>query len=149
MGPEALMLVNIIGNYCCTGVLLYARMQTKTKNGETRLFCQIFFIDGISIKSGGLLVSFLPGYASDLTSMLFVILRFCALLCLFACQNNTYGFILYDHAKYVISLVKVKIVLNSIVVEYTLLTFLQFLIVLKLIFFCTNNCGMIPWFSQR
>ena len=28
-------------------------------------------------------------------------------------------------------------------------TFLQFLIVLKLIFFCTNNCGMIPWFSQN
>ena len=115
MGPEALILVNIIGNYCCTGVVLYAKMHTKTKNGETRLFCQMFFIDDISIKGGGggLLVSFLPGNAYDLTSMLFVILRFCALLCLFACQSDTYGSILYDHSQYVISLVKVKIVLNS------------------------------------
>ena len=30
-----------------------------------------------------------------------------------ACQSDTDGFILYDHAEYVILLVKVKIVLNS------------------------------------
>ena len=52
------MLVNIIGNYCCTAVLLYMNMQTKTKSGETRLFCQIFFVDGISIKGEGFLFLF-------------------------------------------------------------------------------------------
>ena len=64
--------------------------------------------------------------------MLFVILRFCELFCFFAClplcachcqsnsfvrsfvcQSVTNGSFLYDHAKYVILLVKVKIVLNS------------------------------------
>ena len=35
------------------------------------------------------------------------------LFALCACQSDTNGFILYDHAKYVILLVKVKIVLNS------------------------------------
>ena len=48
--------------------------------------------------------------------MLFVILRFCVLFCLFAlcaCQSDTNGSILHDHANYVILLVKVKIVLNS------------------------------------
>ena len=50
------------------------------------------------------------------TSILFVILRFweffaCLSLCV--CQRDTNGSILYDHAKNVILLVKVKIVLNS------------------------------------
>ena len=50
-------------------------------------------------------------------SMLFVILRFCVLffacLPLRTCQSDTGGSILYDHAKYVILLVEIKIVLNS------------------------------------
>ena len=78
--------------------------------------------------------------------MLFEILRFCVLfacLLLCGCQSDPNGSILYDHAKDVILLVKVEIV----VVTYKISTFLQFLIVLKLIFFCANNCGMIPWFS--
>ena len=50
------------------------------------------------------------------TSTLFVILRFCVLfasLPLCVCQRDTNGSIFYDHAKYVILLVKVKIELNS------------------------------------
>ena len=50
------------------------------------------------------------------TSMLFMILRFFVLFaCLPLCasQSDSHGSILYDHAKYVISLVKVKIVLKS------------------------------------
>ena len=52
--------------------------------------------------------------------MLFVILRFdlrfcalfaCLLLC--ACQSDSTASILYDHAKLVILLIKVEIVLNS------------------------------------
>ena len=39
----------------------------------------------------------------------------CLRLCV--CQSDTNGSILYDHAKYVLSLVKVKIVLSSIVVR--------------------------------
>ena len=38
---------------------------------------------------------------------------FFACLPLYACQSDTNGSILYDHAKYVILLVKVKIVLNG------------------------------------
>ena len=30
--------------------MLYAKMLKETKNEETRLFCQIFVIDGISIE---------------------------------------------------------------------------------------------------
>ena len=105
-----LLVITVVPVYCCTR---RCTQKLKIKNGETRLFCQIFFTDGISIKGGGLLVSFLLGYAYDLTSMLFVILRFCALFCLFACQSDTYDCILYNHAKYVILLVKVKMVLNS------------------------------------
>ena len=88
------------------------------------------------------------------TSMLFVILRFCVLFRSFAfvlCQSDTIGSILNDHAQYVILLVKVKIVLNSSsnlkLQRTTISTFLQFLIALTLIFFYTNHCGMIPWFS--
>ena len=43
-----------IVNYCCTGVLLYActivlKNAQETESEETRLFCQIFFLGGISI----------------------------------------------------------------------------------------------------
>ena len=47
------MVVNIIVNYCCTRVLLYADMLKETENEETRLFCHIFIIDGISTEGGG------------------------------------------------------------------------------------------------
>ena len=62
-----------------------------------------------------------------------------------ACQSDTNGSILYDHAKYVIFLEKLQLE----VITCTISTFLGFLIVLKLIFFCTNNSGMIPWFSKN
>ena len=39
-----------IVNYCCTRVLLYAKMLKEIENEETRLFCQICVIGGISIK---------------------------------------------------------------------------------------------------
>ena len=39
-----------IVNYCCTRVLLYAKMLKETENEETRLFRQIFVIGGISIE---------------------------------------------------------------------------------------------------
>ena len=42
--------VLFIVNYCCTRVLLYAKMLKKTENEETRLFCQTFVIGGISIE---------------------------------------------------------------------------------------------------
>ena len=82
--------------------------------------------------------------------MLFVTLRLCVVMCgrfdmpLCSCQSDTNGSILYDHAKYVILLTKVKKKCQIVVVTYTISTFLQFLIVLKRIFFCTNKCGMIP-----
>ena len=50
------------------------------------------------------------------TSMLFVILRFCVFfgcLPLCVCERDTDGCSLHDHAKYVILLVKVKIVLDK------------------------------------
>ena len=34
----------------CTGVLFYAKVLKETENEETRLFCQIFVIGGISIE---------------------------------------------------------------------------------------------------
>ena len=37
-------------NYCCTCVLMYAKMLKETENEETRLFWQIFVIGGILIK---------------------------------------------------------------------------------------------------
>ena len=39
-----------IVNYCCTRVLLNAKMQKDTENEETKLFCQILVIGGISIE---------------------------------------------------------------------------------------------------
>ena len=39
-----------IVNYCCTRVQLYAKMLKETENEETRRFCQIFVIGGISIE---------------------------------------------------------------------------------------------------
>ena len=39
-----------IVNYCCTRVLLYAKILKEIENKETRLFCQIFVIGGILIE---------------------------------------------------------------------------------------------------
>ena len=39
-----------IVNYCCTRVLLFAKMLKETENEETRLFCQICVIGGILIE---------------------------------------------------------------------------------------------------
>ena len=39
-----------IVNYCCTRVLLYAKMLKETENEDTRLFWQIFAIGGIFIE---------------------------------------------------------------------------------------------------
>ena len=82
-------------------------MLKETENEETRLFYYVFIIGGISI--GG--APWAPPVMA--TTMLFIILRFCVIFCLFACQSDTNGSILYGHAKYVIFLVKIKIVLNS------------------------------------
>ena len=38
-----------IANYCCTRVLLYAKMLKEIENEETRRFCQTFVIGGVSI----------------------------------------------------------------------------------------------------
>ena len=51
-GPGPLV-VNIIVNYCCKHVLLYAKMSKEIETEETRLFSHIFVIDGISIGGGG------------------------------------------------------------------------------------------------
>ena len=50
-GP-GLLVVNIIGSYGCTRVLLDAKMLKETENQKTRLFCHIFVIGGISIEGG-------------------------------------------------------------------------------------------------
>ena len=47
-GAPGILVVNIIGNYCCTRVLLYSKM-LKPENEETRLFRQIFIIGGIYV----------------------------------------------------------------------------------------------------
>ena len=39
-------------NYSSTRVLLYTKMLKETENEETRLFCPIFIISGISIGRG-------------------------------------------------------------------------------------------------
>ena len=112
-GP-GLLVINIIGNYCCTHVLLYAKMLNETGNQETRLFCRIFIIGGISI--GGTLA---PSYAYNFNfNAISDIKVLCAFLPLCACQSHTNRsiFFLYDHAKYcskyvtILVLVKVKIV---------------------------------------
>ena len=46
--PWSSILYNV--NYCSTRVLLYAKMLKETENEETRLFCQICVIGGISIE---------------------------------------------------------------------------------------------------
>ena len=52
-------------NYSCTRVLLYTKMLKETENEETRLFCPIFIISGISIGRGPLPLAPLPGYVYD------------------------------------------------------------------------------------
>ena len=71
-----LLLITVVCVCCCK-----QRCQ-KTETEETRLFCHIFFIDGIL--DGGRTPC--PPLATRMivTSMLFVILRFFVLLCLFA-----------------------------------------------------------------
>ena len=56
-GGLAPLVVNITGDCCFTHVLLYAKMLKETETEETKLFCAIFIIGGISIGGGG------PGYA--------------------------------------------------------------------------------------
>ena len=43
------MVVNIIVNYCCARVLLYAKMLKENETEETRRFCHLFLIGDISI----------------------------------------------------------------------------------------------------
>ena len=74
------MVVSIIGNYCCTRVVLYAKMLNETENEETSLYCHIFIIGGILIRGGGWLPLATPMIVA---SMLFVvILRAFLLVCL-------------------------------------------------------------------
>ena len=84
-------------------------------------FLSQFFIDGISIGKGAGPPSArrLPppsGYAYDCNVNAICdikILSVFLLVCPFVHVKATNGFISYDHTKYVISLVKVKILLNS------------------------------------
>ena len=46
--------MNIIVNYCCTRVLLYSKTLEETETEETKLFCDIIVIGGISIGEGPL-----------------------------------------------------------------------------------------------
>ena len=51
-------------------VVLYAEMLKETENEQTRIFCHIFIIDGISIgEAGSLEPTF--GYVYDCSFMLF------------------------------------------------------------------------------
>ena len=61
--------------------MLYAEMLKETENEETRLFCHIFFIDGTSMVGGGGSLGPLQATPTIVTSMLFVILKFCLLFC--------------------------------------------------------------------
>ena len=82
---------------------------------EQDFFCHIFILGGIS-KGGRALWAPLLATPMIVILILFVIRRFCVFFaCLpwCVCQRDTNGSSLYDHAKYVILLVKVKIVLNS------------------------------------
>ena len=45
--------INIIGNYSCTHVLLYAKMLKETETEETIVFCDVFIIGSISIGGWG------------------------------------------------------------------------------------------------
>ena len=63
--PGPLVVNFIIVNYCCTRVLLYAKMLKETENEETRLFYQIFVIAGISIVGARAPWATLHGYAYD------------------------------------------------------------------------------------
>ena len=70
-------------------------------------------ISDISIGGAGLCFP-PPDYAYDCNlNAICDIKILCAFLPLCACQSGTNGSISYEHAKYVILLVKVKIVLNS------------------------------------
>ena len=93
-------------------------MLKETENQETRLF--VTFLSLVTVRLGGGAAScpYLPppGYACESTSILFMIIRFCMLFCLFALdayRSDTNGSILYDQGKYVVLLIKVKIVLNN------------------------------------
>ena len=59
-GPPWLSVLFIV-NYCCTRVLLYAKMLKETENRETRFFCQIFVIGGISIEGSRAPLDHPPG----------------------------------------------------------------------------------------
>ena len=53
--------VLFIVNYCCTRVLLYAKMLKETENEEPRFFCQIFVIGGTSIEGSRAPLGHPPG----------------------------------------------------------------------------------------
>ena len=83
-------------------------MLKETKNEETRLFCHILLSVAFRLGGEG------AGYAYDCNfNAICDIKILCAFLPLRACPSHANGSILYDHAKYVILLVKVEIVLNS------------------------------------
>ena len=87
-------------------------MLKETKTEETRPFFTCFFIDGIL--NGGPGPPGPHGYAYDCNfNAICDIKILCACLLLCACQSDTNGSILYNDAKYVILLVKAKVVLNG------------------------------------
>ena len=99
-----LLLITIVPEYCYTRVLLYAKMLNETEKEETRFFLSHFFIDGFRL-------GFCPPnyvYHCNFNAICDIKIL-CAFLLLCACQSDTNGFIFYDHAKYAILLVKVKI----------------------------------------
>ena len=91
------MVFNIIGNYSCMRVLLYAKMLRETENEEARLL--VTFLSLVAFRLG--VPAPPPPLAMPMIviSMLFVILRFFALFCLFALvfmPSDTNGPIKYD-----------------------------------------------------
>ena len=108
-----LLVVNIIGNYCCTRVLFHAKMLKDTENEETRLFCHMFYNWWHFDWGGGGRTSWPYNCNFNAICDIKIFVCFFACLPLCSCQTDTNGSILYDHAKYVIFLVKVKIVLNN------------------------------------
>ena len=83
MGPGFLV-VNIIVNYCCKGVLQYAEMLKELKIKKQVFFVTFFLLMAFRLGGGPGPIG-PPALATPIivTSILFVILRFCVLFCLF------------------------------------------------------------------
>ena len=82
-GP-GLLVVNIIGNYCCTLVLLYAKMLKKKKMKKYKVLAHFYYWRHFNCGWERLPAFPPPATPMIVTSMLFAILRFCVQFLLFA-----------------------------------------------------------------